>query len=786
AAPAGQGSGQIWAGNADNVPAGTQASIAVPANTLTDGWQVRWRARAVSPTTTSAWSPWQLLTVDLPKPAVTGLAVAPSKVVEGVTVTTTLTPALKATLTHPTGQALRAEVEVEHDPAAPQGQGTGQIWIGSLDDVASGTQAGITVPAGELTDGWQVRWRARAVAGQAFSAWSGWQQVTVLLPEAGTGPFAQTAGPVIQSDRSFTIGAWVRLSDKDGDYTVAEQKGVNQAPFRLGNDLEDGLVFTFTSADATGATTEGVLSGVEPPVNEWFHLVGVYTAGSRNAALYLNGLEIGSATLGFDSWNAIGPLTLGTLISGSLDEVWVYGHDLISAEVFALADGSATAGVESVQAATERSAKTSAAPASRYDRITPKDCWRDHGHRTRTYGLMKNRFSGCMIHKVTVTEGSGVVTDDDVDAVQFYGDEEWRGRIMFVAKTWNGKPQLESGATPRDIWFDLYVGHSERTDVDPSDTDLTIGMLPASDQTACRNVTTFAGGAQQNHLTMDVEDWVDAADQTANGEWSKLATFRFRADPDHAPATRKERDGSTVQNSGAEYDRISNCVFRPYAKIQRTDSHWVLLEYGTIKEQAQITCDSARGVAAKAGGCTLPVVPSIEWKLNGTYDTAYKHYWKACYQKTDTYPKDSAKQIPGCAVNGTGRPSKEHYLWRVSDPVAKNSNARARTRCNGLWPGFVIAMQECDEYPFQSAGNRSDDSDKKRNFSVCAMPGGPSGPNQKAGKALARLYNKDRVLYGQDFFNRFSTQLTNVETMQQLCYQPLNALNTFAIDKSQD
>ncbi|WP_167530787.1 hypothetical protein, partial [Microbispora hainanensis] len=121
----GQGTGQIWTGSTDNVPAGTQASIAVPADKLTDGWKVRWRARAVSATAASAWSDWQSFTVSLPKPTATDLTITPAKVVDGVTVTTA-TPTLQATLTHPAGQALRAEFEVEHDPAAPEGQGTGQ------------------------------------------------------------------------------------------------------------------------------------------------------------------------------------------------------------------------------------------------------------------------------------------------------------------------------------------------------------------------------------------------------------------------------------------------------------------------------------------------------------------------------------------------------------------------------------------------------------------------------------------------------------------------------------
>ncbi|GAB3895656.1 hypothetical protein GCM10027612_48750 [Microbispora bryophytorum subsp. camponoti] len=55
----------------------------------------------------------------------TGLTITPATVVDGVTVTTTITPALQATLTRPTGQAVRAEAEIEHDPAAT-GQGRGR------------------------------------------------------------------------------------------------------------------------------------------------------------------------------------------------------------------------------------------------------------------------------------------------------------------------------------------------------------------------------------------------------------------------------------------------------------------------------------------------------------------------------------------------------------------------------------------------------------------------------------------------------------------------------------
>ncbi|MFI7224082.1 DNRLRE domain-containing protein [Nonomuraea angiospora] len=374
AAPSGQGTGQIWTGAVDNVASGTQASIAVPADTLTDGWKVRWRARAVSATATSSWSGWQSFTINLPKPTATGLTLTPSKVVDGVTVTDSLTPTLQATLTHPATQALRAEAEIEHDPAAPSGQGSGQIWTGAVDNVASGAQASIAVPADTLTDGWKVRWRLRAVAGDVSSAWSDWQQVAVDVIQPGEEPLAQTAGAVIRTDQSFTAAAWLRWNDKDGDYTVLEQKGTHQAPFRLGNTAEHGLVFTFTNADATDATVEGVLSGVEPAVDEWFHLAGVYDAATRTATLYLNGAQAETAQLSFPAWNAQAPLRIGAAMAGSIDEVQIYQRPFSADEV---ASVMAPAPTPVAVPAPQKTASTQATAATGdfdYERINLQTC----------------------------------------------------------------------------------------------------------------------------------------------------------------------------------------------------------------------------------------------------------------------------------------------------------------------------------------------------------------------------------------------------------------------------
>ncbi|MEU8277228.1 hypothetical protein ACFYOK_36550 [Microbispora bryophytorum] len=58
----------------DGVASGTQASIAVPADALTDGWKLRWRLRAVAGASAAAWSDWRQITVDVVQPGEESLA----------------------------------------------------------------------------------------------------------------------------------------------------------------------------------------------------------------------------------------------------------------------------------------------------------------------------------------------------------------------------------------------------------------------------------------------------------------------------------------------------------------------------------------------------------------------------------------------------------------------------------------------------------------------------------------------------------------------------------------
>lgn len=76
-------------------------------------------------------------------PSAADLSITPST---GTTVTS-VTPTLHATVADPAGGSLRADYEIEHDPAYPA-EGTGVIWAGSSAAVASASDAPAPYQAG--------------------------------------------------------------------------------------------------------------------------------------------------------------------------------------------------------------------------------------------------------------------------------------------------------------------------------------------------------------------------------------------------------------------------------------------------------------------------------------------------------------------------------------------------------------------------------------------------------------------------------------------------------------
>ncbi|HZM74384.1 MAG TPA: LamG-like jellyroll fold domain-containing protein [Candidatus Limnocylindrales bacterium] len=173
---------------------------------------------------------------------------------------------------------------------------------------------------------------------------------------------ALTDGPVLNTDQSFTVSAWVRLADEDttdagptlpnGNRTALGQSGNRVSGFYLGYRVDGAGVphwgFAIPETDIEGGNDPNApgywVSALSTnpvttaDVNRWAHLVGVYDATTGAMRLYVNGTLAASATRTDPRWNVTGPLTVGSALwsapgglptlvdrwKGSIDTVHVY------------------------------------------------------------------------------------------------------------------------------------------------------------------------------------------------------------------------------------------------------------------------------------------------------------------------------------------------------------------------------------------------------------------------------------------------------------------------------
>ncbi|MFI6458550.1 LamG-like jellyroll fold domain-containing protein [Streptosporangium amethystogenes] len=674
-------------------------------------------------------------------PTIGDLTITPAQAAGGVTTVTSLTPQLAATVSDTIGGTLTGEFEIEHDPAAT-GQGTGQIWASASTAVASGGRAAVSVPGGKLVDGWKVRWRARAVNAGASttSVWSPWQLITVDVSNSALQPLAHTAASVIRTDQNFTAAAWLRWTDKDGAYSIVEQKGTNNIPFRLGNDPDRGLVFTLTQSDAPGAATQGVLSGIEPPVNEWFHLAGVYDASVNTAALYLNGNLIKKETIGFPAWNANSAMTLGASMEGDLDGLRLHQRSLSANEIAVLYDG---AGAQTPQA-TDSSVSPSEKPEtlrveiptqSEPDRWTPEQC---RGTAERPDGTRWiSRFSRCL----KGTGGWGI------EWIQSSAGRKELGRVKFaaiaVADTFQNRREF-------DVFVDVKVTKA-------SGTMATAAIAIDMDAKGFVN-----GSPSSEHCKPD------ATEQFGYGEQRRVKTApQWVANPKEWYRYYSPKSGT----SGTE--SISRCRFGfSVGVVGRPGANDSWLEIDPDRYQTSVRCDTTTYLRWNtAGGCVFTDTTTVMRMSPEDIDEATKngwpeqsqHIWRALNRPDVTepvpgdviFPNDSGKEknIPG---NFGGK--KLHRLAdrSLSRENYENSVKTCRIKFKDQVPWDFKHNRDpktkaiqCDEFPFASTKEGSKLANPAYNYSVWLIN---AYQNWLWGKKLRYWYENNRMLRRDGFW----------------------------------
>ena len=155
---------------------------------------------------------------------------------------------------------------------------------------------------------------------------------------------ATVSGPVVDTATSFTVSAWVNLSNLNGYQTFVSISGASVSGFYLGLRGDTGtLSFARLNSDATGGAVVAAADSA-PTTNTWYHIVGVNDAAAGTIALFVDGQLVSTATY-TAGWHANGNTLIGhgfyggnqvDYVNGAVDEVSMYASALSAEQIAAL------------------------------------------------------------------------------------------------------------------------------------------------------------------------------------------------------------------------------------------------------------------------------------------------------------------------------------------------------------------------------------------------------------------------------------------------------------------
>jgi hypothetical protein len=128
---------------------------------------------------------------------------------------------------------------------------------------------------------------------------------------------ATTSSSVFNTAQSFTVAAWVRVTDGTNYRGIASQDGVNLPGFLLQfQPGSNSWRFVMPTSDSASAGYAIAASSQPGTVGVWTHVAGVYDSAAGQARLYVNGVLSGTAAF-TTPWSATGAFRLGKARFGS-------------------------------------------------------------------------------------------------------------------------------------------------------------------------------------------------------------------------------------------------------------------------------------------------------------------------------------------------------------------------------------------------------------------------------------------------------------------------------------
>lgn len=166
----------------------------------------------------------------------------------------------------------------------------------------------------------------------------------------GSGTSVTISQSTVNTSGSYSVAAWVQLSNLNNWSTAVSQDGSNISGFFLqytspGAGADGGkFAFSLVSADSVSGTSVRATSPFSPNANVWYHLIGVYDSSSNTSKLYVNGALVGTRSV-TAAWNATGSTVIGRakwgggpvdFWPGLIDDVRIYNRVLSDADVSSL------------------------------------------------------------------------------------------------------------------------------------------------------------------------------------------------------------------------------------------------------------------------------------------------------------------------------------------------------------------------------------------------------------------------------------------------------------------
>jgi hypothetical protein len=235
-------------------------------------------------------------------------------------------------------------------------------WQGAIDEVRAYSRVlsdaeiqGIVAQNGVAAGAWRLDGDVKDVTGGPDGATGGgasWAAGHSSIPNpsdqavrlnGGTG-YAEVPRHVVNTSRSFSATAWVRLEQVGGRRTVVSQDGSTTSAFTIEADPGGGWSFTMFTKDVGGEAHRAI--GGTAQAGVWTHLTAVYDAGKGLMSLYVNGV-LAASRAHTDAWDhPAGKLQIGRgrfggqpvdYFPGSIDDVAAYNRVLFADEIRTLA-----------------------------------------------------------------------------------------------------------------------------------------------------------------------------------------------------------------------------------------------------------------------------------------------------------------------------------------------------------------------------------------------------------------------------------------------------------------